>query len=276
MKNILIPMDFSPVALNALRYGLKIFENERIYIIHATMGSSFTDAMDDHSRFGKKEVLRKELEKDVLGVLELTELPDKITVDVIHGEIKSAINTYCKEQLIDAVVMGTRDKYDLFDKWLGTVSLSVIKTLSVPIYLIPPFAIFKEIKNTLVASDAHLRDIKLIRWIKEWNWPHQSFVRFLHIRNNDIDTFTAEKTQIIEGFFEEDDPTFGFEIISKSSKDISESVLAAAYNYGSDMLIAIPDNQNFFNTLMFKSISKELILKSKIPILFISPTKIDK
>ena len=166
--------------------------------------------------------------------------------------------------------MGTRDKYTVLDKWIGTISLSVIKTVSIPVYLIPPFAKYKGFNSTLVASDSHIGNKPLVQWIKEWNLPHQSFIRFLHIRNVKNPNFEAEKKTIVEGFFEDEDPTFGFEIISKSNEDISQSLLASAYNYGSDLIVAIPENQTFINALLFKSVSKELIMKSEIPLLFLN------
>ncbi len=270
MKNILIPMDFTEVAKNALSFGLQLFEDERIFILHTCHGSYYSDSMFDEPRLDKKKILQQELTNDVLRVLNKKVLPDNISIEVLNGDPAPVIQQYCKDKNIHNIVMGTRDKYSQLDKWIGTISLSVIKTINVPVYLIPPFAKYKSIKSTLVASDYHIGNKKLVQWIKEWNLPHQSFIRFLHIRNTKKPNFETEKKKIIDSFFEDDDPTFGFEIISKNNEDISQSLLASAYNYGSDLIIAIPENQTFIKSLLFKSVSKELIMKSEIPLLFIN------
>lgn len=270
MKNILIPMDFSEVAKNALRYGLQLFEDENIFILHTCFGSYYNDSMFEEPRLDKKKILKQELTKDVLDIINKEELPDNIKIEVLNGDTTEVVKRYSKEKDIHQIVMGTRDKYTLLDKWIGTISLSIIKSMKIPVYLIPPFAKYNGFKSTVIASDSHIGKSNLINWIKEWNLSHESFIRFLHIRDGEKADFEIEKETIVNSLFEDEDPKFGFEIVSKSSDDISQSLLASAYNYGSDLIIAIPENQTYLNSLLFKSVSKELIMKSEIPLLFIN------
>ena len=60
---------------------------------------------------------------------------------------------------------------------------------------------------------------------------------------------------------------YGFEVIE--ANDISKSILSVAYNKHSDIIAISPHHQNFIETLLFKSVSKDLILDSKMPLLFV-------
>jgi len=262
-------MDFTKVSNNALNYALHMFDMDRIFITHSTHGSYYNDSIHDEPRLNKKQILTTELKEEVRRVLGKDELPDNISIHILKGDILPTTQEFVEEHNITDVVMGTRDKYNLFDKWIGTTSLSIVKTLKIPVYLIPPFAKYREFKNVLVASDFHLGNRDLVNEIKEWNLGYGAFIRFLHIRDEDKNDFDAEKNTIVDGFFDGEDPQFGFEILSKKSKDVSQSLLASAYNYKSDIIIAAPDNQTLINSLLFKSVTKDLILKSKIPLLFL-------
>jgi len=274
MKRILIPMDFTEVSNNALTYALQMFDMERIYITHSTFGSYHLDSKDEEPRVNKKQILTTELTEEVLKIMRQDKLPENISIHILKGDILPSTKKFVEENNISAVVMGTRDKYTLFDKWIGTTSLSIVKTLKIPVYLIPPFSKFREFKNVLVASDFHLGNKQLVDELKNWNMSYGAFIRFLHIQDENKKDFELEKNTIVDSFYENEEPHFGFEIISKKSKDISQSLLASAYNYNSDIIIAAPDNQNFINSLLFRSVTKDLILKSEIPLLFLHSEKI--
>ncbi len=266
MKNILIPMDFTQVACNALEYASKLFEFEKLHIVHTTFGTYFNDGKFDEPRIEKKQILKTELTKDVLRILKVDTLPENVEVKILNGETIPTLIKYAKENNITEIVMGTRDKYSLFDKWLGTVSLRLIKTTNLPVYLIPPRASFKGFKKVLIASDAHLNKSSAISEIKSWNETHQAFLEFLHINQpNQKDKYVNP----LDLLFTDSEPTFGFEMKQIVDTDISGSLLALAHNDHCDLIIAVPDNQNFIQGLMFISISKDLILKTDTPLLFL-------
>ena len=97
----------------------------------------------------------------------------------------------------------------------------------------------------------------------------QIYVKFLHIKEKPESDYSAESQNIVNVLFEKEPAEFGFEIAVLNSKNITDSLLSAAYNYNADVLITISENQSFMNKLIFKSLSKEMIEKSSIPVLFL-------
>jgi hypothetical protein len=94
-------------------------------------------------------------------------------------------------------------------------------------------------------------------------------VKFLHIHTGDSDYDIGGSELIINELVAENDPSFGFELAVIQDKNITQSILSSAYNFKADLLIVIPENQSFIHSLLFKSLSKELILQSAIPVLFV-------
>ena len=91
----------------------------------------------------------------------------------------------------------------------------------------------------------------------------------MHIQQNDNDDFEDESDIIVNELLKDGTPSFGFEVSRLKSIEVSDSLLSSAYNFHADLMIIIPDNQDFMSALLFRSITKEMVLKSDIPILFI-------
>lgn len=270
MKKIVIPFEFSEVSVNALKYALKKFKHDAIDLVHVSIGLFGKDQTLALNPIKTSErVLTEELGSMIMNELELKAFPANVEIKILDGDIVDSIHKYVIKEKVDLVVMGSRDKYDLLDRWIGTVSLGLVKLLDVPVYLIPRYSVYNGYEKALVASDFHLKETSVIQAIKDWNKKHKAYIKFMHIQQNDDDDFGEESDIIVNSLFEKSDPDFGFEISRIKSLHVSDSLLATAYNYHADILILIPEAQDFISALLFKSITKEMILKSNIPILFL-------
>jgi len=270
MKNILVPIDFTDVGVNALRYAMQAYPQSKISVLHVREASFELDELVPvtpshvNNKFWEEALInfiKKELKTD--------NLPDKLSTHLAYGAVIQSINRFCKDSNYDAIFMGTRDKYNFFDQWFGTVSLGTVKTAEIPTYLIPKYATYKGIKNVMIASDDHFTDASLVDKIKTWNDEHKAFVKFLHIQRGKNESFEAGSKSIITELIDKNNPDFSFEVTVLKDNDIAHSLLASAYDMKADMLLVIPEDQNFIQSLFFKSISKDLILRSDIPLLFL-------
>ncbi len=135
MKRILVPMDYSEVGVNALKYALAAFPESQITILHVKTSSG--DVSSNKGREVHQSLENFWAEKFsnlVFSSDQFIEKPTNVIVKALFGPIVTVVSNYVKKHNVDCVVMGTRDKYDLFDKWVGTVSLGVIKSINVPTY----------------------------------------------------------------------------------------------------------------------------------------------
>lgn len=271
MKRVLVPVDFTEVAFNALKYALRRYgQNAEYHVVHVYSGLATADnPLPTDTSIQITESTEAQIEKIILDLLEFDTLPGNIKIRTISGETISSLVSLSKEENFTNVVVGTRDNYDMLDRWFGTTSLGLVKKLDIPILLIPRYSAFSKFNKVVIASDHHLKDNKLISKIKEWNKTHKAYLKFLHVRSEEEVGFTEESQQLVKALFEEDDPEYGFEITAIKSKKVTESLLASAYNFKADLLIILAEKHSYLHTLVFQSVSKEIILKSSIPVLFL-------
>jgi len=267
---ILGPMDFTLVGANAIKYAHDLYPDADITCLYCMTMNSF-EKMTPINKQGdtKTSLLEKELANEVIRALGVNELPANVTVKAKNGEAVATIKSYANKMRPDFIMMGTRDKYDMLDKWLGTVSLGVIKSCDFPTCLIPRHASYHGFKKVLVAADNHMLNTSLVSWLKQWNHAFKAFIKFLHIQQSEKRKIESISEGLVTNLFEEDNAEFAFEIENVKSTDFSSTLLSKAYNLGADLIIAAPDKQSFLQSMLFKSASKELILKSKIPVLFL-------
>ena len=245
-----------------------MYPNAQIRIIHISKGLiHLEEPMILEPMASKSDVLKArllEIIQEQLGNYVKESIYDVI---IREGEIVHEISKTVNDLKFDSVIMGTRDKYDFFDRWVGTISLGVVSKIHTPVYLVPRYASFKKIETVLVASDYNPENAETIKLIKKWNQEHKAFIKFLHVSRKTDDEF--DRDLIVDKLFEDSEPEFGFEISMIHDKNVSHSILSTAYNSKADLMIVLPENKSFIQSLLFRSLSKDLILKSSIPILFI-------
>lgn len=271
MNKILLPIDFTEVSFNAFQFAMKMYPDSELHLVHVHSGvANITNPVALESGMDLDDSIAEEIQAIILerNIFSDNRIPDNIKIKVLPGDVVQEVVNFAEKESFDLTIIGTRDKYDLLDRWFGTNSLGLVKRLKMPVYLIPRYSTYKPFEKVLVASDAHLTNTDRITDLKIWNNKFNAFLKFVHVRSDNEDEVSQETPTIIKELFEKDNPEFGFEIVSIKSNSISESILASAYKFQADLLIVFTEQQSFIRTLLFKSLSKKLIIKSSIPILF--------
>ncbi len=271
LRKILVPFDFSEISLNAIKYAIDYSdENDELYILHCYSGLLNVDNTNMLAA-GKTHAnnIQKEMNDIIIKHLQLETLPKNISLQVLTGDPVHTIVKFAKSNFIDKAFVGTRDKYDLFDKWVGTISLGLVKQLFIPVYLIPKNSSFSGFDKVVVATDYHLAKKQIINEIKRWNENHNAYLKFIHVKDFLSSTHSTENKTIVSELFENENVDFAFDISTVNSKNIGDSLLKHAYDNNAELLIVIAENHSLMHSLLFKSLSKELILKSSIPVLFL-------
>jgi len=268
MKKILIPFDFSEISTNALRFALNLYPESEFKILHvAYRGADLDKPSFDGHGVTQKMVLTESVQAILQANVTSVDQLENIEIVIENGSKVEQILRHAK-MFADGIMMGTRDSYGLLDRWIGTVSLGVVKQSNVPVYLIPKFSNVRNFENILVASDFHLNSKLHLQNLIDWNKNHLAHLSFVHLKESYGDDFIEEKDNIVNRMFEEGKPQFSFDIISKRVYEGPSALLSIAYNNKSDLIVLIPSKQNLLDTIFFKSFTKEILLKSSIPLLF--------
>lgn len=256
-----IPFDFNINTFNAIEYALNATsENDIINIIHVD---------NTIIRSGSNDVLIQKIIDSIKYNLKLKELPSRINIIILVGMIRPQLKEHINSNYYDYVILGTKDTYTTLDNWIGDITLDLVKGVNSPLLIIPKYSKFKPYKKVIVASDYHLSEKALLHQIKTWNKPHNAFIKFLNVKDSLSNDPKFDKEKVMEVMLESQPADFAFETTTINSTDVSGSLLAMAYNENADLLLVVTENNNYIHQLLFKSLSKEIIQKSTIPVLFI-------
>ena len=133
IKKIVIPVDFSPAAEQAARYGCSLARSvqARAYLIHViepslTASKESQDRNAAHAR-AALAALGRQLDADAEG---------RLITEVRIGSIASSITKAVVAYGGDLVVMGTHGRTGLSHLVHGSVAEEVIRTVPVPVLVL--------------------------------------------------------------------------------------------------------------------------------------------
>lgn len=269
MKTIIVPTDFSAVALNALHYALALAKDlsAKIILYHSyQIPVTFSEvpvvtiSLEELQK--ESDAKLQELKKDAEHITS-HEVP--IEAQNVLGDVVEELATLCNNYRPFLVVMGTKGAGALERMIIGSSTLAAIKRLDVPVLIVPPGAAYKPIKKIGFACDFnHVKDTIPVA---EIDAIVNTFHASLHILNVDYKEkhFTGDmsvESTALHEMMEHLNPKYNY----INSKDVEEGINAFSDANSIDLLLTVPKKHNFWENIFRKSQSSELVLHSHLPI----------
>lgn len=273
MKTLIIPTDFSPIAINALHYAIDMAKkiNASLLLLHVyQVPVSYSDvpimlvSVEELRKSAEErlENLRKEVEHITSGSV-------KIYTEAKMGNVTDELETLCNKIKPFAVVMGTKGASGIERVLFGSNTLTAIRHLTWPVLCVPPgknfgdgikkigFACdFKNIVNTTPAAT-----IKGI--VKEFG--AELHVLNVDYRDRHFTPDTPEQSALLHTLLEEAKPEYHF----IEHKDIEDGINEFAEKNNLDMIITIPKKHKLLDGIFKPSSTKQLVYQSHVPVMCI-------
>jgi nucleotide-binding universal stress UspA family protein len=202
MKSILIPFDFSDLAIGALRFALDLNRHDeaRFHLLHVikmpvlqnTARLPIPSAEEEwvHDAGKHAELRFKELKKEYLQDCQLT-------TAVRFGDTADSIVEYAADNRIDLVVMGTNGATGLREILIGSRTEKVVRHSDVPVIAIKQFIPGNKISSIVfpVTLD-EAPDESLVRKVKSLQDHLKAKLHLLWVNTaaNFRDDYTVRKT----------------------------------------------------------------------------------
>ncbi|HVZ56319.1 MAG TPA: universal stress protein [Chitinophagaceae bacterium] len=274
MKTIILPTDFSPVATNAVHYGLDMALQIgasvlllNVYQIPVSMTTDVPVVMVS------AEELRKSSEQqlaDLKSSLEhISSGRVKIYTESRLGNTVDELEDLCSKIRPFAVVMGTRGATGIERILFGSTTLTAIRHLTWPVIVIPPGKTFAggihkvgfacDFREVIETTPTQL----IIEFVRE-------FKAELHVLNVDYENRhfraeTPEESLLLHTMLEELHPTYDF----IEDPDIESGINRFAEKNNLDLILMIPKKHKLLDGLFRKSATRQVVIQSHVPILCI-------
>jgi len=282
MKTILVPTDFSDSSLNAARYALSYSNSigaTKVVLYHTYSVSSPVNygIIPTEPMLLNEDVMDFEhLEKIAMNGLkhfrnELKEYcPQNIDIELVakYGFLTEDIKTTQSEVGADIIIMSITGGGVLTESIIGSDAVIVAKQSSIPVIIIPPLTLFKEIHNILLVSD--FEDVKEsvpISQIKSVLDATKGKLNILHISKENSYPYNqnSEERFLFEELFEGYSLSFHFMFALSFVEGINDF----SNENNMDIVIIIPKKHSLLESLFVKSHTKELAFHSQLPVMVV-------
>jgi nucleotide-binding universal stress UspA family protein len=273
MNSLLVPVDFSDCADNALKYavalaphlGLKldllhvyhpVVDPHNAVILDSDLGTTMCKRLEDLGQSYRDCEGENEFDRPVSTRFEIG-FPLQVIEDV------------SKEESISLIVMGTLGAANVVDQVLGSNSSSAAHKSRKPIILIPPDVTFSPPKHIVVAFSDELVNSEAIHKLFAFNNPFGAHIDFVHVQEDNYQEFGEIRDKLMRRVFENGTPSFSFDVhaIAKSEKNIAASLQTYADEHKPDLLVVTSKRRGMISRLFHASVSRHICLNPHGPVL---------
>ena len=257
MRDIIIPVDFSETSLNAARYGAAMLSgkpNNRVFLY--TMFREEEDAQISEQYL---QSLKAEMEQTGVTNIE--------TIKELGDDFIDCLSRLAHQKNAELVIMGITEKEEWRQFFSTSNTIKMAEENICPVMIIPQTAKYTGIKNISLASD--FKDVDASTPALAIKTVLEIFEAQLHIVNVDnehyvslTEEYLAERSKM-QKMFAEFNPEFYFIGIN----DFYEGIEQFSRDRNIDLIIIIPKNHSFINSLFSTSHTKKLAFNTTVPLL---------
>lgn len=279
MKNILLPVDFSENAKNALRYAMAMFGNSpcNLHLVYANVSES--DYVEKPSYQLGTNIL---VEKKGLAVEDkLNEMKaylesisrgaasHRISAEEVKGRFLDSIRKQVAEKEIHLIIMGTKGASELKEFFMGSHASDVISQVECDVLVVPDKVIYQGIRRVVLPVDFEISLSKnTVGTLADFLPSQETEIKVVYVTKSDIPLFEevawAQK-QLRELLSEALPHPVSFHRIV--SKKIEDGVRIFAEKEGADLIIMFSKDYRLLQKVFLDTTVEEVSFETKIPLL---------
>ena len=276
MKLLLVPTDFSPIADNAMKYAMDMAKatNSNLMLVNMyQIPISFSEVpLVTISLDELRKISHNKLASTKHNIENITGGGIHVYTESILGEVSYEVEKLCERLHPYAVIVGTRGVTGIGKFFLGSNTQSIVEHVNTPVLVIPPGATFKPFKKIGLATD--------MKGVIEHTpvGPIRELVSFfgadLHVLNVDYErrhftSNTPEESLHMDMLLTGMNPVYDF----IENKDVEDGLQEFAEKNNLDLLITLPKKQHFLEKILEKSVTRDLIYHTNLPLMCIHQKK---
>lgn len=289
-NSLLIPVDFSPASLMAVRIGFQLarkFDVEPV-VLHAFIApvfpsEPFGEDLDNPASPPYEEEVMEDSELQKIAASQLAKFKNQIikaqkegslpeinfSTSLLEGIPEQVINEYCKQNKPLMVVMATRGIHKKESDLVGSVTAEVIDSCRVPVFTVPEecrSAVDGKLKNILFFCTLSSTDVVNMRGLMRIGDYPASNVFLLPVSDRPFDN-VAGRLDDLAKVFAETYPTANFSA-SVLPKGKFEDTLKVFLDDNNIDLIIVPNKKSSAFSRFFRpTLAHRILFDKDIPLL---------
>lgn len=263
MKKILVPVDFSSIAENALLYAIDLcqVDHSSILMLHV---------LAEGSNANSEEEKKKEAELKLKALSVKIEHAGKIEhkYQIVKGDPVKEINHVATKENVGMIVMGTKGESNLESMIFGSNAANVINTANCPVMTIPEGTNFKLPNKITFATDYHPSDLNILQFIIDHVKAPRAQLNILHVAKNNEDPSVEKKN--MEQMMKEVESHINYNNFSfqlKAGEDLNIALMDYLATNAADLFVTSTRHRSFWEKYFNEGITRNIIQHAGIPVL---------
>ena len=279
MLTVLIPVDSSKSASNAIRYALqlsKVIDSKFIFFHSEVIPTPITSDAAVLPVQIDEATIRENLSSNVERIFEslkITPDPNQISYKIADGfSIGTSILDAVEKLKPDLIIMGTAGASGLKKVLMGSNVVDVISRANVPVLAVPETYDFKPVEKILHASDLRQLNDEL-HVVIPWAELFDATIEVAHISDvteEDEERITKAQNEIERKSYKKinlftESITFG--------RSLSDDLKRLMARHHPDMVIMFRHEHNWLGRLFMISHTDQIAFETRVPLLAINMKK---
>ncbi len=276
MKRILVPVDFSPRAEEALKVAAQIARKTgaTIYLLHLIdLPSDEVGMFHDGVPTGPAAlILMQNAREKFKELLDKNYLRDVQVEDYVDfNKPFEGISDYAKEKNVDLIVMGSHGLSDIQSFFVGSNTEKVVRTSEIPVLVIKNPVENFDLKNVVFASNFQEDECtSCFERIASFLKLYEPTVHLLRVNTQTGFMATYESEELIDNFIKKIDEAYPPEKITKNIYDdysVQEGIFHFADKVGADLIALSTHGRQGILHFLQNSIAEDVVNKAEKNIL---------
>lgn len=275
MTKFIIPTDFSETSVNAFEYAraLSSFHNGMLKAVHFYHPRSIEYEGTVLTDFDTEDIRKKQLDEFVnhMNTYWVGDHSEKVLIDkeFVVGFAGTDINDLIADPINHFIVVGSTGTTGSFKKIFGSTSIEIAKNAKCPVFIIPPKAHFKPIKNILYACDDPELDAETLSRLANFAKPYNAEIHLVHVAPH----ADAYPDQTLLEYWQNNYPKSKIKVATIESDDVIQGLDKYSKEQDIDLISMSTPHRGFFDTIFHKSITRRMAINTRIPLLIFHSMK---
>lgn len=273
LKKIIVPIDFSEPAMNALVYAHSLSKKMQalLQVVHVYRPIISQIPEDPNASRDMTSKCRDKFDDliDQMNQSWSSNSSDYVPIDSLFrigfavDELK-LLSDQSRENTL--LIIGSSGDTGLLKKRFGSVTTGLATKLTRPLLIIPPESTYTNIKTVVYAAEKYETDIKMIPDLTN-TLDHGNFtISIVHVHKND----TPYPSQRLLEELNESFPEYTFNFRDCFSEDIADAIQEHTATVGAEIVCVNHRHRGLLQNIFHKSIARKLTIFTKTPLLILS------
>ncbi|MEP7236527.1 MAG: universal stress protein [Ferruginibacter sp.] len=277
IKNIIVPIDFSETANNALEVALAMAKrhNAEIHLVHVVQPQLNVDPTGMHGAVpALQDILLEDANKNINRHKAAIQQNNHLVVNTLveTGSVAICVSKYVLNNQKDLVVMGTHGVSGWNEFFLGSNAMATIKECSCPVLTIPPSfkkRTFDSILYPIRNVEGVVEKYDYVKPIIEKNDAKIHLLGVAQLNDEYEVNMLSNKLKAVREAILHNNEYISYE--TNQSANIAAKILEVAHERNDDVMIINATLDKAWYKFFAGSYTQQIVNHSKIPVLSVKP-----